>query len=144
MAVFGQKDFQQAVIIRRLVADFDLPVKIVTAPTVREPDGLALSSRNIYLGESVRADAVSIHRALAWAAKRIRAGTVSPGPLVRKMQTEIEGTESFSVDYIGFCDPETMKSKQRLSRPLVILIAATCKAKGRAFGRRFIDNVLIR
>ncbi|HUU44328.1 MAG TPA: pantoate--beta-alanine ligase [Acidobacteriota bacterium] len=143
-AFFGQKDFQQALIIRRLAADFNLPVRIVTAPTVREPDGLALSSRNAYLGATGRADAAVIYRALAWAEKRIRAGAATPGPLVRRMGSDIERSGSFAVDYIGFCDPEKLRSQKRLSRPLVILIAATCKERGRAHGRRFIDNVLIR
>lgn len=144
VAIFGRKDYQQSVVIRRMAADFDLPVRIIVVPTVREGDGLALSSRNVYLGTAARSDATSIYRALKWAGREVRAGALTAGPLVRRMKTSIEGTGSFRVDYIGFCDPETLQPRRKLSRPLVILIAATCVAGGRARGRRYIDNLLIR
>jgi pantoate--beta-alanine ligase len=143
-AFFGQKDFQQVAVIRRMTADFDLPVKIITAPTVRESDGLALSSRNGYLRSAARTDSVAIYRALAWAATEIRSGAQNAASLRRRMKSEVERTGSFAVDYIGFCDPETLEPNKHLTRPLVILIAATCTVRGPAYNRRFIDNILIR
>lgn len=144
IAVFGQKDYQQNVIIRNMATDLHLPVQIVVAPTVRERGGLALSSRNIYLGKPVHADAHNIHRALRWAAMEIHGGAETGGPLKRRMRAMVEENGFFQIDYIGFCDPDTLKSQQRLCAPLVILIAATCRARGRAQGRRYIDNVLVR
>jgi pantoate--beta-alanine ligase len=122
-AVFGQKDFQQFAVIKRLVADFNLPVRLIRVATVRESDGLALSSRNAYLDQLSRQAATSISQAL---------------------QKQIERSGVFELDYVGFCDPETLVPIDPVVPPLVILTAATCRAKGAARDRRFIDNVLIR
>ncbi|MEW5702469.1 MAG: pantoate--beta-alanine ligase [Candidatus Zixiibacteriota bacterium] len=144
LAIFGQKDFQQSVIIRRMVSDCHLPIRIVVVPTVRESDGLALSSRNVYLDVASRTDASAVYAALQWARAEIRHGTATAKRLRREMTGRIEATGRFAVDYIAFCDPETLEPKRRLKRPLVILIAAICRVKGRANGRRYIDNTLIR
>jgi len=144
MAIFGQKDYQQSVIIRRMVKDLDLPVRMVVAPTVRESGGLALSSRNAYLDSLTRSNAQSLHRALAWAAAQIKTGETSISRLSRDMAAQIKSGRRFKVDYIGFCDPETLLPKKKAMRPLVILIAALCQVSGPAFGRRYIDNVLVR
>jgi len=144
VAVFGQKDFQQSVVIRRMVADGDLPIRIVVAPTVREPDGLALSSRNVYLDSASRTDATAIYRALKWAATQMRRRGASAERLRKEMKAQIEATGRFAVDYVAFCDPETLDPKPRLSKPVVVLAAVICRAKGRAHGRRYIDNLVIR
>ncbi|MBI3872198.1 MAG: pantoate--beta-alanine ligase [candidate division Zixibacteria bacterium] len=143
VAIFGQKDFQQAVIIRRLIADFNLPIRLVVVSTVRERDGLALSSRNVYLDPASRADATAIFRALKWARTRVRRRDAKAAVLRARMKAEIEAAGRFKVDYIGFCNPETLEPRCRLETPLVILVATVCRAKGAAFGRRYIDNVLI-
>jgi pantoate--beta-alanine ligase len=144
VAVFGQKDYQQSVIIRDMIEDLDLPIRLVVVPTVREPGGLALSSRNIYLGAAERAAAVNISRSLRWAADRIRKGAQAPGPLRKEIRRLVEADRVFNLDYVGFCDPKTLEPQQRLNRPLVILIAAQCVREGDAYGRRYIDNITVR
>lgn len=144
VAVFGQKDFQQAVVIQRAVNDLNLPVKLVVAPTVREPGGLAMSSRNVYLDSLSRTNAQSIYRSLKWAEAQVRAGIGGIGRLTNKMTGMIENGGRFRVDYIGFCDINTLESKKTAKPPLVILIAAQCLVRGPARSRRFIDNLVIR
>ncbi len=143
-AIFGQKDFQQTVVIRRMVADLDLPVRIVVAPTVREPGGLAMSSRNVYLDRLSRIDAQSIYRSLKSAEKQVRSGARSVPRLAKDMTGMVEAGRKFKVDYIGFCDTKTLELKKTANPPLVILIAARCLVKGPAYGRRYIDNLIIR
>ena len=142
-AVFGQKDYQQFAIIDRLVLDFHLSVRLLLVPTVREPDGLALSSRNVYLDNLSRQSATGISRALRWAKQEIRAGQRNPKRLATRMRAIIEADGTFVMDYVGFCDPKTLISKQSALPPLVILTAATCRATGTAHNRRFIDNILV-
>ncbi len=143
-AIFGQKDFQQTVVIRRMVADLNLPVKVVVAPTLREPGGLAMSSRNVYLDRLSRADAQSIFRSLKWAEKQVHGGIQNVSRLRREMSKAIESSGRFRVSDIGFCDLESLESKKTATRPLVILVAVVCLVKGPAQGRRFIDNIVIR
>ena len=144
LAIFGQKDFQQAVVIRRMVEDLNLPVRLVVAPTVREPGGLAMSSRNAYLDVLSRTGAQSIYRSLKWAEKQVRGRIRNVSWLKREMVRSIEAGDCFEVDYIGFCNPVTLESKKTAGPPLVILIAARCLVKGPAHGRRYIDNLIIR
>jgi len=144
VAYFGQKDYQQSVVIRRMVKDLNLPVRIEIGPIVRESGGVALSSRNAYLGAAAHEDARNIHRALRWAGKRVRNGAKTAGGLRRHMRQMVEENGLFTVDYIGFCDMETRAERKSMNRPLVILIAATCLEKGRAKNRRFIDNLIVR
>lgn len=144
VAVFGQKDYQQTIIIRRLIEDFNLPVGLIVAPTVREPGGLALSSRNVYLGAAERVAAGAISRSLRWAADRIRKGARSSSALARQIRRIVETGGFFTIDYIGFCDPSTLASQRRPNPPVVILIAAKCLAKSAACGRRYIDNIVVR
>jgi pantoate--beta-alanine ligase len=142
-AVFGQKDFQQIAVIRRMVNDLNLPVKVVVAPTVRESGGLAMSSRNVYLDRLSRSDAQSIFRSLKWAETQVRAEVVNIGRLEREMVKMIQAGGKFQVDYVGFCDQESLEPRKTAIRPLVILLAVKCLVDGPAQGRRFIDNVVI-
>ena len=144
VAIFGQKDFQQTVVIKRMVADLNLRVRIVVAPTVREPGGLAMSSRNTYLDLLSRTDAQSIYRSLKWAEKQVRMGVRSVSLLAREMTRMIEAGKRFKIDYIGFCDTDLLGVKKAAKPPFVILIAAKCLVKGPAYGRRYIDNLIIR
>jgi pantoate--beta-alanine ligase len=144
VAYFGQKDYQQFVVIRRMVTDFNLPLRLVMVPTVRESDGLALSSRNVYLNSLARKRATGIIEALRWAKEQIEAGRRQPAVLRARMKRLIERDGVFSLDYIGFCDPLDLRSKRTAASPLVILAAATCRARGAAHNRRFIDNLLVR
>jgi pantoate--beta-alanine ligase len=132
-ACFGEKDYQQLQIIKRMVADLDIPTRIVAVPTVREPDGLALSSRNAYLSPDERALAPTLHRTLLDTGERIAAGMSIEEALARG--TSVLTMAGFGgVDYLAVCDAETLEPLDRLDRPARILVAALL---GRA---RLIDN----
>jgi pantoate--beta-alanine ligase len=135
VAYFGQKDAQQAVVIRRMVRDLDFPVRIEVLPTVREPDGLAMSSRNAYLGPEDRERAVALSRALATAEKAARAGSLSAGLETAARELEAAGIEP---EYLEARDAETLEPVGQLAdRPVLVAVAA------RVGAARLIDNVLI-
>ena len=136
IAVFGEKDFQQLKVIARLAADLDLPTKIVGAPIVREPDGLALSSRNAYLSPSERAAAPTLYRVL-----RKRAASIAQGEHIARMLDE-GGAEieraGFHLDYLELRNAETLNKVATVTDgPLRLLVAARI---GRT---RLIDNVAV-
>jgi pantoate--beta-alanine ligase len=132
-AYFGEKDFQQLAVIRRMVADLDVPIEIVGVPTQREDDGLALSSRNVYLDEDERARAVALPRALGIAARAIAAGGEVGDALGAAHQTLIAA--GFAVDYLALADAETLASDPAPDRPRRLLAAA------RMGTTRLIDNI---
>ena len=136
VAVFGEKDFQQLTIIRRMVADLCMPVKIVGAPTVRDSDGLAMSSRNQYLTDAERALAPRIYRALQAAAQRVRAGDVDFASIERAGFGALERA-GFRPDYFSVRKAEDLSTATADTRELVILTAARI---GKA---RLIDNVQV-
>jgi len=138
IAVFGQKDYQQYVVIKRMIDDLNLPVKIVVGPTVREPDGLALSSRNVYLSRAQRETAGVLYGTLVWAKKQIAAGKNRPARLAQHMKEVIELDSGFRTEYIEFADPQTLKRQKTISPPTIILLAARL---GRT---RFIDNIIVK
>jgi len=117
-AVFGEKDFQQLAIIRRMVRDLDVPVEILACPTVRERDGLALSSRNVRLDPRQRADAPGIHRSLQAAAKL----TGVPG-ILAAARSGIEATGLARIDYLTVVDAETLQPVGTLERPAILAAA---------------------
>jgi pantoate--beta-alanine ligase len=136
VAFFGQKDAQQAIVIRRMVRDLDFPVEIEVVPTVREPDGLALSSRNVYLSEDERRRAVALSQALA----RVRE-LADPGSAVDAAIAEARGilaAADIEPEYLEARDAETLETVSSFNgRPVLVAVAAPL---GRA---RLIDNVLI-
>jgi pantoate--beta-alanine ligase len=134
IAVFGEKDFQQLAIIRRMVKDLCIPIEIIGAPTVREPDGLAMSSRNQYLTEEERKVAPQLHQALTRAVKRIERGETDFGVIERD---EVEGLKKhgFRPDYFTVRDAKTLVAPASDARHLVVLVAARL---GKA---RLIDNL---
>jgi pantoate--beta-alanine ligase len=134
-AYFGEKDWQQLAVIRRLVADLDLPVEIVGVPTQRDDDGLALSSRNIYLSPEERVAAVALPRALGVAAKAIGRGDPAADALAQA-EAALEAA-GFVVDYVGLADAETLAGDPAADRPRRLLAAA------RLGGTRLIDNVAV-
>jgi pantoate--beta-alanine ligase len=136
VAVFGEKDFQQLTIIRRMVADLCMPVEIIGAPTVRDHDGLAMSSRNQYLTDAERALAPRIHAALQAAAQRLRAGDVDFASIERAGFQALENA-GFRPDYFSVRKSEDLSKASALARELVILTAARI---GKA---RLIDNVQV-
>jgi pantoate--beta-alanine ligase len=132
-AVFGEKDFQQMAVIRRMVRDLDVPVEILECPTVRESDGLAMSSRNLRLTAKQRADAPRIHRALAAAAK-LR----DVAEILAAATTEMAASPMVRIDYLALVDAETLQPVTRLTRPAVL---ATAVFYGEV---RLIDHVAVR
>jgi pantoate--beta-alanine ligase len=136
VAYFGQKDAQQVVVIRRLVRDLDLPVRVEVCPTVREPDGLAMSSRNARLDADERARALSLYRALNAAAARAATGELSSENL---LNTAREAMASFAVEpeYLALVDPETLEPVTQLDEPALLAVAAHVGAT------RLIDNLIL-
>jgi pantoate--beta-alanine ligase len=135
-AYFGQKDFQQVVLVRQLVRDFALPIRIVTVPTVREADGLALSSRNAYLLPEQRAVAPVIHRALADAAGRFEAGETDPARLEAAARSTLESVDGMVVEYLSVVEDTTLRSPERVIPGDVLAVAVKLGLT------RLIDNVV--
>lgn len=136
IALFGEKDYQQLAVIRRLVADLNLRVEIVGVPTARAPDGLALSSRNAYLNAEERAAAVALPRALEAAAAAIRGGQPVATALA-DAKTAL-GAAGFSrIDYVALCDAASLAPLESLDRPARLLSAALM---GKT---RLIDNIAV-
>lgn len=136
-AYVGQKDYQQARVIQQVAHDLRWPVRIHVLPTVREPDGLALSSRNTYLSPSQRIRATAIYRALREGSARIRAGERRASRLVVRMRRRLQQTRGIRVDYLAVADAQTLEPQQRIRGRVVLLVAARV---GRI---RLIDNLLV-
>jgi pantoate--beta-alanine ligase len=136
-AYFGQKDYQQALVMRRLVADLDLGLELVVLPTVREADGLALSSRNVLLIPEAREQAVTISRALTAAQAAVKGGERDAERLRAAIEAQIRTAPLAEIEYVAVCDPDTLASLTRLAPRGVALVAAR-------FGPvRLIDNILL-
>lgn len=136
-AYFGQKDYQQARVIQQLVRDLHLPVAVHVLPTVREPDGLAMSSRNAYLSTHERAQAPVLYQALTLARARIRAGERHALPLLASMRRLIRRAPQARIDYLAIVDATTLEPMPRLRRRVAILLAV------RVGRTRLIDNLLV-
>lgn len=137
VAVFGAKDYQQAAIIRRMVSDLNFPLRMVVAPTCREPDGLAMSSRNKYLNPAQRAQAASLSEALRTARREVRAAKapLSAAVLTRRLRRQIERQPEARVDYIECFDPDTLLPVARVTRGTHLALAVHVGQT------RLIDNV---
>jgi pantoate--beta-alanine ligase len=136
-AYFGEKDAQQLAVIRRMAADLDLPVEVVGCPTVREADGLALSSRNLYLSPEEREAALVLFLALDLARRRVEEGETDATAIRRDMGRRIEGEPLAELDYAVLVDERTFEEVDRIDGPPRALVAAT-------FGKaRLIDNLLL-
>ncbi len=136
VAFFGRKDLQQTAVLRRMVRDLDFPLRVEVCDTVREPDGLAFSSRNAYLSPEERRRAATLPRALFAARDRASAGETDAPALVRQAREELERA-GLAVDYVEIVDAETMRPTERV-RPGAALAAAIRLGK-----TRLIDNVLL-
>ena len=137
VAFFGQKDAQQALVIRRMAQDLDFPVEVVTLPIVREPDGLAMSSRNAYLGEGERDSAAALSRALRAASERAASGETSVESALAAARAELDAA-GIEAEYLEARDAEDLEPVQTFNgRPVLVAVAARV---GRA---RLIDNVVI-
>lgn len=138
LAHFGAKDCQQARILSQMVRDLNVPVEMRIEPTVREPDGLAISSRNRYLSDSERAVAPRIYRALQAARARAQAGETDAARLEAALRAELEAIPGARVDYARVVDAETLQPLARLDRPAVAAAAAFLGTT------RLIDNLSLR
>jgi pantoate--beta-alanine ligase len=137
VALFGQKDYQQLTIIRRLVQDLNLAIRIIGVPTVREADGLAMSSRNNYLSPDERGSAVSLYQSIQLARERVRQGVREAEQLIAEASGLIQSHPHTRIDYVTLCDPETLEGVQRVDRPSLMALAVWV---GRT---RLIDNALL-
>lgn len=136
-AFFGQKDAAQLAIIRRMVRDLNLPVEIVACPIVREPDGLAMSSRNAYLTLQQRKQALVLHRSLMQVQKLIQEGELSAARLAAAGRSEFGGEPSVRLDYFEIVNPDTLDPIQDISQGALIAVAAYVGST------RLIDNLLV-
>ncbi|MEX2295195.1 MAG: pantoate--beta-alanine ligase [Gemmatimonadota bacterium] len=136
-AVFGRKDLQQAVLIGRMVKDLELGVRIEIAPLVRDEDGLALSSRNAYLSDQERAQALGLSQALAAADGLFRSGEISAGNLIGRFAEVAAGHPGLTLQYAELVDPETLEAAQSVTVGTVLAVAAFV---GRT---RLIDNLVL-
>ncbi|MBD3349599.1 MAG: pantoate--beta-alanine ligase [Candidatus Eisenbacteria bacterium] len=137
LAVFGQKDGQQAAVIRRMAADLDMDVSIEIGETVREADGLAMSSRNSYLSPAERADALAISGALTEAKVRYEAGETDPAAVLDGVRSAIEERPSATVQYAAAVDRFTLEDVGVLGPGTMIAVAV------RVGGTRLIDNIVL-
>jgi pantoate--beta-alanine ligase len=138
IAFFGQKDYQQTAVIKRMTRDLNFPVKIVVSPTVREKDGLAMSSRNRYLSVEERKASRVLFRALKKGRERIGGGERDPAAVRDAMAVLIQEEPRARIDYIAVAHPETLLEPERIAGPVVLLLAV------RIGKTRLIDNLTIK
>ena len=136
VAYFGQKDAQQAAVIRRLVRDLDIPVRIAVQPTVREPDGLALSSRNVHLKGADRERALALRRALDAAAETVAAGERDPHAIEHAGRSAMEGL-GVEAEYVALVRPDDLRPVERVDGDVLVAVAA------RVGPTRLIDNTIL-
>ncbi|MBP8910759.1 MAG: pantoate--beta-alanine ligase [Phycisphaerae bacterium] len=137
VAFFGQKDAQQATVIRRMVADLNMPLEIVVCPTVREPDGLAMSSRNQYLSPQERSQAPVIYRALKHCEKLMQAGWRDAAEVAEEMKRVLSEAPDLRPEYIGIVDAESLEPCDPIRGRVLVAVAARLGAT------RLIDNIVV-
>jgi len=137
VAMFGRKDIQQAVLVRQMVRDLDWPLEIVVVPTVRESDGLALSSRNAYLDPAERRQAVALSAALGAAHEAFAAGERSAAALAALMRRRLDAEQALRVEYLAVAEPRALAPVETVDADTVVALAARL---GRT---RLIDNIIL-
>ena len=137
IAFFGQKDAQQAIVIRRMVTDLNMPLEIVICPTVREPNGLAISSRNKYLTERQKKDAANICKSLRKCRQMIDAGVKETTEIITEMSKILQQVPSIEIEYISIVDAETLRNIDQIAGKVLAAVAVKI---GPA---RLIDNILV-
>ena len=138
IAIFGQKDVQQAFIVQKMVKDLNFDIDILIAPIVREEDGLALSSRNVYLNETERKNALVLYHSLQLAVKRIQTGVKEAADLRVELENIIKGGYPSQIDYIAFINPDKFEEVEIIEPPEVLVALAV-----RFGATRLIDNMRI-
>lgn len=137
-AVFGQKDYQQLAVIRRMTRDLNFDIQIIGAPIVREPDGLAMSSRNTYLKEEQRPSALSLYQSLITARDSVAEGETNVARLIDHARETIDAFPETAVEYISICDADTLNDVETVSGITLMALAV------RVGSCRLIDNMMIR
>ncbi len=137
IAVFGEKDFQQLVIIRRMVQDLNFDIEVIGGPTVREDDGLAMSSRNAYLRPDQRPAALSLYQALRQSQARVRKGERRADRVIAAATRHIASFDETAIDYVAIVDPETLEDMAVLDRPARMALAV------KVGSTRLIDNMAL-
>lgn len=138
IAYFGQKDAQQAVVVERMAKDLNMPLKIKVMPTVREKDGLAMSSRNVYLKPEERKKALFLYKSLKLAEELLKKGERNPEAIITKMRSLILRHRGVNIDYISIVDIKTLKTIDRISGKALVAVAAWV---GKT---RLIDNIVLK
>ncbi|MGQ0667693.1 MAG: pantoate--beta-alanine ligase [Nitrospiraceae bacterium] len=137
VALFGEKDFQQSVLVRQLVADLNLGVEIVVHPTVRERDGLAMSSRNVYLSPGERIAAATLYKSLRAGAAAVRSGMTDAAAVQATMAEVVRREATLTIDYLAVCDPRTLE-------PLLSVVSGAVLLGAVRLGSvRLIDNLTV-
>jgi len=139
IAVFGQKDAQQAIVLKRMVTDLNLPVELIIAPTLREKDGLALSSRNTYLTKKERLKVPLLYQGLHKAEQEHNRGELFAKNLIKHIKETYKKTELFKAEYIAIVDVENLEPVETISGKT--LIAVACRTK--ETNTRLIDNIIL-
>lgn len=137
VAYFGQKDYQQALVVQQMVRDLNVPIAIRICPIVREPDGLAMSSRNAYLAPAEREQATVLWRGLCRAKDLVAQGQRVGAEIVEEVRRVIAGAPNVRVDYVALADPQTLQPVAAVEKPAVLLLAV------RIGNTRLIDNCLL-
>ena len=137
IAFFGQKDGQQAIVIKRMVADLNMPLEIAICPTIREPDGLAVSSRNKYLTKQQKKDATLIHKSLQKCRQMIDARVTDSETIIAEMRKILSQAPSIKIEYISIVDAETLQTTDLIARQVLAAVAV------RIGSARLIDNILV-
>ncbi|HHO75471.1 MAG TPA: pantoate--beta-alanine ligase [Deltaproteobacteria bacterium] len=137
IAIFGQKDYQQLAVIRRMVNDLNMNVKVVAHPTVREENGLAMSSRNKYLSPDQRRNALVLHRSLLYASSLVKSGEKNPAKIREEVMDMIANTPECVIDYVEIVDPDTLEPVESINADVVMALAV------KVGPTRLIDNMIL-
>ncbi len=137
-AYFGRKDYQQLQVIRRMVRDMDMPLDVIGCPIIREPDGLAMSSRNRYLNPDERTSALKINQGLSIVEELFAGGETDPRVLELNVRSILENDELIRIDYVECRDSETLDSIKTIERSAVVAVAVNIG------NTRLIDNIILR
>ena len=137
IAIFGLKDYQQYIVIKRMVRDLNYPIKIIGCPIVREPDGLAMSSRNVYLTSKQRTSALSLYKSLNIAQEMVNKGEKKAKTIIEAVTTFIQKRPYTKIDYVKLCDPETLEELEEIRGNALLALAVKV---GKA---RLIDNTIL-
>ena len=137
VAIFGEKDYQQLTVIRRMVRDLNFDIEIVSGPTVREPDGLAMSSRNDYLTPKQRPSALTLYKSLVKAEELLKNGVKDAYEIIQAATKLITSHPETGIDYISICDPEYLEDIKTIDKPALMALAVNVGET------RLIDNMLL-